>query len=68
MICLNLTICKVPRSPLKEFMQAVVNPSYPSGISEARMPVPKFVCELVYASDFASSVGGDMSWDTRSIV
>ena len=34
----------------------------------ARMPVPKFVCEVVYVFDFASSVDGDVLWDTISIV
>jgi len=34
----------------------------------ARMPVPKFVCEAVYASDFALSMDGDVPWDTLSIV
>jgi hypothetical protein len=30
--------------------------------------VPKFVCEVVYASGFAWSMDGDVPWDTRSIV
>jgi hypothetical protein len=34
----------------------------------ARMPVPKFVCEVAYASGFAWSMHGDVSWDTRRIV
>jgi hypothetical protein len=34
----------------------------------AHMPVAKFVCEVVYASGFASSMDGDVPWDTRSIV
>jgi hypothetical protein len=31
------------------------------------MRVPKFVCEVVYVFDFASSVDGDVPWNTRSI-
>lgn len=31
----NVTICNVPESLLREFMRTVVNPSYPGGISEA---------------------------------
>jgi len=32
------------------------------------MPVPKFVCGVVYASGFAFSMVGDVPWDTRSVV
>jgi hypothetical protein len=32
------------------------------------MPVPEFVCGVVYASVFALSVDDDMPRDTRSIV
>jgi hypothetical protein len=36
------------------------------------MPVSKFVCEATYAPGFASSVAssmdGDVPWDTRSII
>ncbi len=31
----HLTICDIPTSLLKEFMQRVVNPNYPDGISPA---------------------------------
>jgi hypothetical protein len=31
----NVTICNVPESLLREFMRTVVMPSYPGGISEA---------------------------------
>ena len=34
----------------------------------ARMPVPKFVCEVACASGFASYMDDDVSWDTRSYV
>jgi len=34
----------------------------------ARMPVPKFVCEVACASGFASSMDGDVSKNTRSTV
>jgi hypothetical protein len=34
----------------------------------ARMPVPKFVCEVACASGFAWSIDGDVPWDTRSYV
>jgi hypothetical protein len=34
----------------------------------ARMPVPKFVCEVACASGFASSADDCVSWDPRSIV
>jgi hypothetical protein len=34
----------------------------------ARVPVPKFVCEVVYASGVAWSMEGDVPWDTRSYV
>jgi hypothetical protein len=36
------------------------------------MPVSKFVCEAAYAPGFASGVAssmdGDVPWDTRSII
>ena len=32
------------------------------------MPVSKFVCEIAYASGFASSMGGEMSWGTGGTV
>jgi len=32
------------------------------------MPVPEFVCGVVYASVFALFVDDDVPWDTRSIV
>jgi len=31
----NVTICNVPESLLREFMRTIVIPSYPGGISEA---------------------------------
>jgi len=31
----NVTICNVPESLLREFMRTIVTPSYPGGISEA---------------------------------
>ena len=37
----------------------------PSAI--ARMPVPKFVCEVAYACGFASPMDDCVSWNTRSI-
>jgi hypothetical protein len=32
------------------------------------MPVPKLVCEVSYASGFASYMDDDVPWDTRSYV
>jgi hypothetical protein len=37
-------------------------------LESARMPVPKFVCEVAYASGFASSANDCVPWDTGSIV
>jgi hypothetical protein len=34
----------------------------------ARVPVPKFVCEVACASGFASYMDDDVPWDTRSYV
>ena len=34
----------------------------------ARMPVPKFVCEVACAPGFASYMDDDVPWDTRSYV
>jgi hypothetical protein len=34
----------------------------------ARMLVPKLVCEVACASGFASYMDGDVLWDTRSYV
>jgi len=34
----------------------------------ARMPVPKFVCEVACASGFASYMDDDVPWDTKSYV
>ena len=36
--------------------------------SIARMPVPKFVCEVACASGFASYMDDDVPWDTKSYV
>jgi len=37
-------------------------------VKQARMAVPKFVCEVACASGFASYMDDDVPWDTRSIV
>jgi hypothetical protein len=42
-------------------------PNQPNDVA-ACMPVPKLVCEVSYASGFASCIDDDVPWDTRSYV
>jgi hypothetical protein len=37
----NVTICNIPENLVREFLRTVVNPSYPSGISQALQDLMK---------------------------